>query len=130
MKHREKVATSPSAIYTSQKMFLWSTPRIRAGKRILEALKQLGCASTLRVQYKFLRSEPRSFYGFPQKVRKEVDFKQKIGPTRLLGDRGIMEGYVALAWLLAALQKIAQESHSVARTIIGVRWVSDGFQEA
>lgn len=59
-----------------------------------------------------------------------MDSKQKIGPTRLLGDRGIMEGYVALAWLLAALQKIAQESHSVARTIIGVRWVSDGFKEA
>lgn len=58
-----------------------------------------------------------------------MDSKQKIGPTRLLGDRGMMERYVALVWLLAALQKIAQKSHSVARTIIGVRRVS-GFKEA
>lgn len=76
------------------------------------------------------RSEPKSFYRFAQQVRKKVDSKQKIGPARLLGDSGMMEGYVALVWLLAALQKIAQESHSVARTIIGVRWLSDGFKEA
>lgn len=110
-------------------MPLWCTPGIRAGKRILEALKQLSCASTLFVPHGLLRSEPISFYGFPQQVRKEVDSKQKTGPARLLGDSGMMEGYVALVWLLAALQKIAQESRSVARTIIGVRRVS-GFKEA
>lgn len=96
LKYKETVATSTSAVYNSQKMPLWSTPGIRAGKRILEALKQLNCASTLCVQHRFLRSEPRSFYRFAQQVRKKVDSKQKIGPARLLGDSGMMEGYVAL----------------------------------
>lgn len=90
----------------------------------------MNSASTCHVQHRFLRNEPRSFCRFVQQARKEMDSKQKIGPARLLGDSGMMEAYVALVWLLAALQKIAQGSHSVARTIIGVRWVSGGFKEA
>lgn len=126
LKHREKVATSVSAIYTSQKNATVVHTRIRAEKRILGAMVHLGCVSIFHAQHRFLRSEPKNLStGFLSRLEMEVNSKPK---TWLLGDSVTMEGCAALIWFLTGLRKVAQGSHSMGRIVTKVRCMSGGFK--